>query len=37
MKGGTEILLEMFNKVKKGKGFPDDWKIVIIFNLQRKE
>jgi hypothetical protein len=30
MKGGTEMLVEMFNKFKKGKGFPDDWKISII-------
>jgi hypothetical protein len=30
MKGGIEILVEMFNKVKKGKIFPEDWKISII-------
>jgi hypothetical protein len=24
MKGGIKILVEMFNKVKKGKGFPED-------------
>jgi hypothetical protein len=30
MKGGIEILAEMFNKVKRGKGFPDDWKIAVI-------
>jgi hypothetical protein len=30
MKRGIEILVAMFNKVKKGKGFPDDWKITII-------
>jgi hypothetical protein len=30
MKGGIEILVAMFNKVKKGKGFPDDWKMAII-------
>jgi hypothetical protein len=24
VKGGIEILVEMFNEVKKGKGFPDD-------------
>jgi hypothetical protein len=30
VKGGIEILVEMFNKVKKGKGFPDDWKTAII-------
>jgi hypothetical protein len=28
--GGIEILVEMFNKVKKRKGFPDDWKITIV-------
>jgi hypothetical protein len=30
MKRGLEILVEMFNKVKRGKGFPDDWKIAVI-------
>jgi hypothetical protein len=30
MKGGIEILVEMFNKVKRGKGFPGDWKIAVI-------
>jgi hypothetical protein len=30
MKGGIEILVEMFKKVKKGKGFPGDWKIAVI-------
>jgi hypothetical protein len=24
------MLMEMFNKVKKGKGFPYDWKIAVI-------
>jgi hypothetical protein len=24
IKGGLEILVEMFNKIKRGKGFPDD-------------
>jgi hypothetical protein len=28
--GGLEILVEMFNKVKRGKGFPDYWKIAVI-------
>jgi hypothetical protein len=27
---GIEILVEIFNEVKKGKDFPDDWKIAII-------
>jgi hypothetical protein len=30
MKEETEILVEMFNKVKKAKGFPDDRKLAII-------
>jgi hypothetical protein len=28
--GRIEILVEMFNKVRRGKGFPDDWKIAVI-------
>jgi hypothetical protein len=35
MKGGIEILVEMFNKVEKGNGFPDDWKIAIIFPIYK--
>jgi hypothetical protein len=35
MKEGIEILVEMFNKVKKGKGFPDDWKIAIIYPIYK--
>jgi hypothetical protein len=35
VKGGIEILVEMFNKVKGGKGFPDDWKISIICPIYR--
>jgi hypothetical protein len=29
-KGRTKILVEMFNKVKEGNGFPDNWKTAII-------
>jgi hypothetical protein len=35
MKGGTEILVEMFDKVKKGKRFPEDWKISIICQIYK--
>jgi hypothetical protein len=30
IKGRLEILVEMFNKIKRGKGFPEDWKIAVI-------
>jgi hypothetical protein len=36
MKGGIEILVEMFDKVKKGKGFPDDWKIASICPISKE-
>jgi hypothetical protein len=35
MNGGIEILVEMLNKVRKGKGFPDDWKTAVIYPIYK--
>jgi hypothetical protein len=35
VRGGIEILTNMFNKIKNGKEFPRDWKIAIIHPIYK--
>jgi hypothetical protein len=34
-RGGLEILVRLFNKVKEGKDFPTDWKIATVCPIFR--